>query len=148
MINGKKNIINFSPGPAKIHSDVLAVCKEGIDNYCGSGLSVMEISHRGKHYSQINTETEQLIRDLLEVPDNYKVLFLSGGGTGQFSGVPLNLMRGDNPTADYVITGTWSAKAAKEAEKYLKVNSNYSIIYLRIVLYYSISVLFLQYYSK
>ena len=128
MMNGNKKIINFSPGPAKIPGEVLSVCKEGIDNYNGTGLSVMEISHRGKLYSQINTDTEQLVRDLLDVPDNYKVLFLSGGGTGQFSAVPLNLMRGDNPSADYVITGTWSAKAAKEAEKYVKVCSKYSII--------------------
>ena len=119
-MSGNK-LINFSPGPAKIAKEVLDSCKEGIDNFLGSGLSVMEISHRGKQYSKLNSETEQLVRDTLEVPDNYKVLFLSGGGTGQFAAVPLNLMKGDNPKADYVITGTWSAKAAKEAEKYLKV---------------------------
>ena len=117
----ENKIINFSPGPAKIHGDVLTACKAGLFNYSGTGMSVMELSHRGKHFSKINSETEQLVRDLLEVPDNYKVLFLAGGGTGQFAGVPLNLMKGDNPRADYVITGTWSAKAAKEAEKYLKV---------------------------
>ncbi|KAI6657367.1 hypothetical protein LOD99_115 [Oopsacas minuta] len=115
------NIINFSPGPSKIAKDVLEACKVGIDNFLGSGLSVMEISHRGKHYAQLNKETEKMVRDVMEIPDNYKVLFISGGGTGQFAGVPLNLMRGDQPKADYVITGTWSAKAAKEAEKYLKV---------------------------
>ncbi|XP_022085537.1 phosphoserine aminotransferase-like isoform X2 [Acanthaster planci] len=90
-------------------------------NYNNMGLSMMELSHRSAEFSKIVHETLQDLRDLLDIPDNYKILLLPGGGTGQFSAVPMNLLRGGS--ADYIITGSWSAKAAKEAEKYGKVNA-------------------------
>ena len=84
-----------------------------------------ELSHRSKQYNKIHLETLDLIRRLLAIPDNFKILLLQGGGTGQFAAVPLNLTQSSEETADYFITGQWSTKAAKEAEKYIQVNTVY-----------------------
>ncbi|GBN77916.1 Phosphoserine aminotransferase [Araneus ventricosus] len=81
-----------------------------------------ELTHRGADYGKINDEAEAALRELYQIPSNYKVLFLQGGGTGQFSAVPLNLCSSPDDVVDYVITGTWSSRAALEAEKYCKVN--------------------------
>jgi len=118
-----RNIINFSAGPAKLPEQVLQYAQKEMLSHRDSGVSVMEMSHRSADFSRIITETEQSLRDLLDIPDNYKVMFLQGGGTGQFSAIPMNLMDlKPGQTADYIVTGTWSAKAAVEAEKYGKVN--------------------------
>ncbi|XP_031550783.1 phosphoserine aminotransferase-like [Actinia tenebrosa] len=116
-----KKVVNFAPGPAKLPEEVLEQAQKEFLNYGNLGISVMEMSHRSAEFTKIISDAENNLRDLLDIPDNYKVLFLQGGGTGQFSAVPLNLMK-DGGSADYIITGTWSAKAAKEAEKYGKVN--------------------------
>lgn len=118
-----KNVINFSAGPAKLPESVLEHAQKELLNHDQTGVSVMELSHRSADFSKIITKTEQLLRELLDVPDNYKIMFLQGGGTGQFSAVPLNLMdTKPAKTADYIVTGSWSAKAAVEAEKYGTVN--------------------------
>ncbi|XP_074526609.1 phosphoserine aminotransferase [Halichoeres trimaculatus] len=115
--------INFGAGPAKLPQTVLIQAQRELLNYCGTGISVLEMSHRSSDFNKIMNRTEGLLRELLNIPDNYKVMFLQGGGSAQFSAVPLNLigLKGDR-CADYLVTGTWSAKAAKEAEKYGKVN--------------------------
>ena len=99
--------------PLEVLEDVAA----NLTNYKGCGESVMEMSHRSKEYKQIIEDAEQNLRSLLDIPEDYKVLFLQGGGTLQFSMVPLNLMNGSKK-ADYIITGSWGKKAAKEAEKF------------------------------
>ncbi|KAJ1527694.1 hypothetical protein ONE63_007653 [Megalurothrips usitatus] len=116
-----KKIINFGAGPAKLPEEVLLEVQKETVHYGTSGISVMEMSHRSADYSNINDRALQAVRDLLNVPSNYKVIFLQGGGTGQFAAVALNLM-GRTGSADYIVTGSWSAKAAKEAAKYGKVN--------------------------
>lgn len=116
-------VINFSAGPAKLPQEVLEKAAHEMCNYNNTGLSVMEISHRSAEFTKIIFKAKNDLRELLNVPDNYKIVFKQGGGTGQFSAVPLNLMKlKESQTADYIITGSWSAKAAKEAEKYGKVN--------------------------
>lgn len=118
-----KKIMNFAPGPAKLPQAVLQQAQKELLSYRHSGVSVMEMSHRSSDFSKIINTAENSLRELLHIPDNYKVLFLQGGGSGQFAAVPLNLL-GLKPghTADYLVTGAWSAKAAKEAEKFGKVN--------------------------
>ena len=113
-------VYNFSAGPAMLPEEVLKIAAEEMLDYHGSGQSVMEMSHRSAVFEGIITQAEADIRELLSVPDNYKVLFMQGGGNQQFAAVPLNLMR--NGVADYILTGQWAKKAAKEAEKYGKVN--------------------------
>ncbi|XP_068994571.1 phosphoserine aminotransferase [Embiotoca jacksoni] len=118
-----KQTINFGAGPAKLPQSVLLQAQKELVNYNGVGISVLEMSHRSSDFSKVINKTESLLRELLNIPDNYKVLFLQGGGSGQFSAVPLNLIGlKEDRCADYLVTGTWSAKAAKEAEKYGKVN--------------------------
>ncbi|XP_013385669.1 phosphoserine aminotransferase [Lingula anatina] len=118
-----RRVINFSPGPAKLPEKVLQQASKEMLNYDNTGLSVMEMSHRSAEFSKIMSTAEADLRDLLNIPDNYKVLFLQGGGSGQFAAIPLNLMNlKPARVADYKITGAWSSKAAKEAEKYGKVN--------------------------
>ncbi|XP_029019730.1 phosphoserine aminotransferase [Betta splendens] len=119
----QKQTINFGAGPAKLPPSVLLQAQRELINYSGTGISVLEMSHRSSDFNKILNQTETLLRELLKIPVNYKVLFLQGGGSGQFSAVPLNLI-GLTPDrcADYLVTGTWSAKAAKEAEKYGKIN--------------------------
>ncbi|XP_067140563.1 probable phosphoserine aminotransferase [Centruroides vittatus] len=114
-------VINFSAGPSKVPTEVLERVKQELLNYNGEGMSVMELSHRSAAFAKIVQEAEQDVRDLLDVPSNYKVLFMHGGGTGQFAAIPLNICP-EGSTVDYFVTGGWSAKAAKEAEKYCKVN--------------------------
>ena len=108
---------NFSAGPAVLPEAVLQLAAEEMLDWHGSGMSVMEMSHRGKEFTQIATEAEADFRALLQVPANYKILFMQGGAIAENAIIPLNLL-GDKKTADYVVTGSWSAKSFKEAKKY------------------------------
>ena len=110
---------NFSAGPAMMPEEVLEEIAAEMMNYRGSGMCVMEMSHRSKVFQQIRDEAEADLRQLMGIPDNYKVLFVQGGGTVQFAMVPMNLMK--NGVACYVETGNWSKKAIKEAQKYGEV---------------------------
>lgn len=112
-------VFNFSAGPAVLPEVVLKEAAEEMLDYNGSGMSVMEMSHRSKAYEEIIQTAEQDIRDLLQIPNNYKVLFLQGGASQQFAMIPMNLMK--NKVADYIVTGQWAKKAASEASKYGKV---------------------------
>ena len=114
-------VYNFSAGPATLPEPVLRRAAEEMLDWHGSGMSVMEMSHRGKEFIAIHAEAESLLRELLAVPGNYKVLFLQGGAIGQNAIVPMNLLRG-RTSADYINTGEWSKKSMKEAKKYCKVN--------------------------
>ena len=116
-----ERIFNFSAGPAALPLEVLEQAREELTNWRGCGVSVMEMSHRGKEYMSIHAEAEADLRDLLGIPANYKVLFLQGGATSQFAMVPMNLLRG-KASADYLNTGEWSKKAIKEAKKFGAVN--------------------------
>ena len=113
-------VYNFSAGPAVLPEEVLKEAAAEMLEYKDTGMSVMEMSHRSKAFEEIIQEAEQDLRDLMNIPDNYKVLFLQGGGSTQFAMVPMNLMK--NKVADYIITGQWAKKAAAEAKKYGKVN--------------------------
>ena len=113
-------IYNFSAGPAAIPEEVLLQAQAELLDFRNTGMSVMEMSHRGKVFMEVAAEVEGDFRKLLAVPPNYKVLFLQGGGKGEFSLVPMNLLRGKRK-ADYVNTGHWSAGAIKEAGKYCEV---------------------------
>lgn len=114
-------VYNFSAGPSVLPESVLKTAAAEMLDYKGSGQSVMEMSHRSKVYDAIIKECEALLREIMEIPDNYKVLFLQGGASSQFAMVPLNLMN-KSGKADYVITGQWAKKAAKEAARYGNVN--------------------------
>ena len=114
-------VFNFSAGPAALPEPVLRQAADEMLDWHGSGMSVMEMSHRGKEYISIQAEAESLLRELLAVPANYKVVFLQGGAIGQNAIVPMNLLRG-HTGADYVNTGEWSKKSIKEAKKYCTVN--------------------------
>ena len=114
-------IFNFSAGPAALPLAVLEQARDELVNWQGCGMSVMEMSHRGKEYMSIQAEAESDLRELMGIPANYKVLFLQGGASTQFAMVPMNLYRG-KASADYLNTGEWSKKAIKEAQKYGKVN--------------------------
>lgn len=113
---------NFSAGPAMLPQEVLEQAQAAMLNWNGSGMSVMEMSHRSKEYQSIATEAETDLREIMAIPDSYKVLFLQGGATSQFSAIPLNLLRGKG-SADYVNTGIWSKKAITEANRYCSVNT-------------------------
>ena len=115
-----ERVYNFSAGPAVLPEEVLKEAAAEMLNYNGTGMSVMEMSHRSKAFEEIIQAAEKDLRDLMNIPDNYKVLFLQGGASQQFAMVPMNLMK--NKVADYIITGQWAKKAAAEAEKYGKVN--------------------------
>lgn len=115
-----ERVYNFAAGPAVLPEEVLKEAADEMLNYKGTGMSVMEMSHRSKAFEEIIEEAEKDLRDLMNIPDNYKVLFLQGGGSTQFAMIPMNLMK--NKVADYIITGQWAKKAAAEAEKYGKVN--------------------------
>jgi phosphoserine aminotransferase len=112
---------NFGAGPAMLPTDVMLQAQAELTDWNGTGMSVMEISHRSKAFIAIAEQTEADLRELLQIPENYRVLFLQGGATSQFAMVPLNLLRG-NPSADYLFTGMWSEKAIKEAKRYCRVN--------------------------
>ena len=114
-------VYNFSAGPSMLPEEVLKKAQDEMLEYGNSGMSVMEMSHRSKDYQAIIDSAEALVRELMNVPDNYKVLFLQGGGSTQFAMVPLNFAN-KNKKADYVITGQWAKKAAAEAERYITVN--------------------------
>ena len=116
---GNERVYNFSAGPSMLPLEVLERAGAEITNYQGSGMSVMEMSHRSKVFQQIRDEAESDLRKLMGIPDNYKVLFVQGGGTVQFAMVPMNLMK--NGVACYVETGAWSKKAIKEAKRYGEV---------------------------
>lgn len=111
-------VYNFSAGPAVLPEEVLQEAAAEMMDYKGSGMSVMEMSHRSKVFDTIIKEAEQDLRDLLNIPDNYKVLFLQGGASQQFSAIPMNLMK--NGVADYIVTGQWAKKAYQEACRYGK----------------------------
>ena len=114
-------IYNFSAGPAVLPEPVLEQAAAEMLDWHGSGMSVMEMSHRGKEFIAIHAQAEADLRELMAIPKNYKVLFLQGGAAGQFAVVPMNLLRG-RQSADYVYTGQWSQKAIKEAKKFCRVN--------------------------
>ena len=111
-------VYNFSAGPAVLPEEVLQEAAAEMMDYKGSGMSVMEMSHRSKEFDTIIKEAEQDLRDLMNIPDNYKVLFLQGGASQQFSAIPMNLMK--NGVADYIVTGQWAKKAYQEASRYGK----------------------------
>ena len=114
-------VYNFSAGPAVLPESVLREAAEEMLDYKGTGMSVMEMSHRSKAFDDIIKTAEADLRDLMNIPDNYKVLFLQGGASQQFAAIPMNLMK--NKVADYIITGQWAKKAYQEASKYGKVNA-------------------------
>ena len=111
-------VYNFSAGPAVLPEEVLKEAADEMLDYQGTGMSVMEMSHRSAAYDKIIKDAEQDLRDLMEIPDNYKVLFLQGGASQQFAMIPMNLMK--NGVADYIVTGQWAKKAYNEACKYGK----------------------------
>lgn len=114
-------VYNFSAGPAVLPEEVLKEAASEMLDYKGSGMSVMEMSHRSKVYEGIIKEAEQDLRELMQIPDNYKVLFLQGGASLQFAMIPMNLMK--NKVADFIITGQWAKKAYEEAKIYGKANA-------------------------
>ena len=116
-----KRVYNFSPGPAMLPEPVLLRAQAELLDWRGSGMSVMEVSHRGTDFVEFAAESERKLRALLRVPPSHKVLFLQGGATLQFAAVPLNLAPADG-VADYVVTGNWGEKAVQEAQRYVRVN--------------------------
>jgi len=112
---------NFSAGPGVLPEDVLLTAQKEMLDWHGTGVSVMEMSHRSKEFASIAQDAEAGLRELLAVPDNYKVLFLQGGASGQFAAIPMNLLAGKD-RADYLVTGFWSQKAFEEAQRYCKAN--------------------------
>lgn len=114
-------VYNFSAGPAALPAEVLERASKELLDWNGTGMSVMEMSHRGKDYMSIAGKAEADLRQLMAIPDNYKVLFLQGGASSQFAMVPINLLGGKN-SADYILTGQWSKKAIAEAKRYCEVN--------------------------
>ena len=119
--NAMNRVYNFSAGPSMLPLSVLERAASEMTDYKGSGMSVMEMSHRSAVYEEIINNTEANLRTLMGIPDNYKVLFLQGGATTQFSAVPLNLMNGSRK-ADYIVSGQFSKKAADEAARFGEVN--------------------------
>ncbi len=113
-------VYNFSAGPAVLPESVLKEAAEEMLDYKGTGMSVMEMSHRSKAFEEIIQTAEADLRELMQIPDNYKVLFLQGGASQQFAMIPMNLMK--NRVADYIVTGQWAKKAYQEASKYGKAN--------------------------
>ena len=113
-------VYNFSAGPAVLPEEVLKEAAEEMLDYRGCGMSVMEMSHRSKMFDDIIKTAEADLRELMNIPDNYKVLFLQGGASQQFSAIPMNLMK--NKVADFIITGQWAKKAYQEASRYGKAN--------------------------
>lgn len=116
-----KRVFNFSAGPAVLPLEVLQQASAEMCDWLGTGMSVMEMSHRGKEFISIHAEAEADLRELMNIPKNYRVLFLQGGAIGQNAIIPMNLL-GDRDSADYINTGEWSKKSIKEAKKYCTVN--------------------------
>ncbi len=119
--SAKSRVYNFSPGPAMLVREVLERAREEMLDWHGSGMSVMEMSHRGKEFTAIAHQAEADLRELMRIPAHYKVLFLQGGATLQFAMTPINLLRGKK-SADYIYTGEWSKRAVAEAKKFCAVN--------------------------
>ena len=117
----EERVFNFSAGPSALPLEVLKKAQAELVSYGSTGMSVMEMSHRSAAYQEIIDECERLIKKIMNVPENYKVLFLQGGASSQFAMVPLNLFNKSNK-ADYVLTGVWAKKASKEASRYGEVN--------------------------
>lgn len=111
-------VYNFAAGPAVLPEEVLKEAAEEMLDYKGTGMSVMEMSHRSKAFEGIIQDAEKDLRDLMNIPDNYKVLFLQGGGSTQFAMVPMNLMK--NKVADYIITGQWAKKQQQKLKSLVK----------------------------
>lgn len=116
-----KRALNFSSGPAMLPEEVLRQVAADMLDWSGSGMSVMEMSHRGEHYMRIHAQAQHDLRELMGIPDHYRVLFLQGGATLQFTIIPMNLM-GLSGSADYITTGEWSRKAIREARRYGKAH--------------------------
>lgn len=116
-MNNKNRVFNFSAGPSMLPQDVLENAAEQMINYAGSGQSVMEMSHRSSEFEAIINDAEKNLREILRIPDHYKVMFLQGGGTLQFAMAPINLLR-KSKKADYIVTGAWAKKAYEEAAKF------------------------------
>ena len=114
-------VYNYSAGPATLPEQVLDICKKELLDWRGSGISVMEMNHRGENFGEILQDAKQSVKTLLNVPDTHEILFVQGGATAQFSAVPLNLI-GKTGKADYIVSGNFSEIAAAEAEKYGKVS--------------------------
>jgi phosphoserine aminotransferase len=114
-------VYNFSPGPATLPVEVLDTIRNDIPDWRGTGMSVMEVSHRGKDFVEVAAHAETTLRELMGVPDDYSVLFAQGGATMQMAMAPLNLA-GPDDAVDYVLTGSWGKKAAAEARKFCNVN--------------------------
>lgn len=114
-------LYNFCAGPAALPTDVLLQAKDDLLNWQSKGLSIMEMSHRSAEFVGVAKKAEQDLRDLMDIPDNYKVLFMQGGASSQFTMIPMNLLRGKK-TADYINTGQWSKKAIAEAKRFCDVN--------------------------
>ncbi|XP_072974109.1 phosphoserine aminotransferase 1, chloroplastic-like [Typha angustifolia] len=123
--SSSERVFNFAAGPATLPESILLKAQSELCNYRGSGMSIMEMSHRGKEFDDVIKKAESDLRTLLSISDDYAVLFLQGGATTQFAAVPLNLCNSDD-TADYIVTGSWGDKAFKEAQKYCKANLVYS----------------------
>ena len=127
-------VFNFAAGPATLPLEVLEQARSELLDWQGSGMSVMEVSHRSKPFVAVAEKAEADLRELMAIPANYKVLFLQGGATGQFTAIPQNLATSDS-VVDYLNTGAWSKKAISEAKRFCKVNvladeaaSNYSTV--------------------
>ncbi len=116
-----ERVFNFNPGPSTLPLEVLKIVQGELLDYQGSGMSVLEISHRSPQFEEINDSANNMLRELLEIGDNYHILFVGGGASSQFANIPLNFLK-DWMAANYVDTGTWASKAIKEAEKIGKVN--------------------------
>ncbi|XP_011050445.1 PREDICTED: phosphoserine aminotransferase-like isoform X2 [Acromyrmex echinatior] len=116
----REGAINFGAGPAKLPHEVLKKVQKELLAYGNTQISILELSHRSNDFKKIIDDAQATLRDILNIPDNYKILFMQGGGTAIFAAIPLNIM--NTGSADYIVTGSWSAKAAKEAAKYGKVN--------------------------
>ena len=114
-------VYNFSAGPAVLPEEVLKEAQEEMLDYRGCGQSVMEMSHRSRVFDDLINETEADLRDLMQIPDNYRILYMQGGASLQFAMIPMNLMK--NGVADYIITGQWAKKAWQEAQKYGQANA-------------------------
>ncbi|XP_050458102.1 probable phosphoserine aminotransferase [Cataglyphis hispanica] len=116
----QNKVINFGAGPAKLPHEVLKDVQKELLAYGNTQISILELSHRSNDFNNVINNAQSTLRDILNVPENYRILFMQGGGTGLFAAIPLNILK--TGTADYLVTGSWSAKAAKEATKYGKVN--------------------------
>ena len=114
-------VFNFSAGPAMLPQEVLERARDEMLDWQGTGMSVMEMSHRGKEFMSIAEKATNDLRELMAIPEDYEILFLQGGASSQFAMVPMNLLRGKN-RADYINTGAWSKKAIGEAKKFCDVN--------------------------